>query len=58
VWWTLSSGYDMTIVQEGTAAVSSCMVVGMGMELVSCGVVLSFLVGWAGKDGSEAKGKP
>jgi hypothetical protein len=48
----------MTIVQEGTAAVSSCMVVGMGMELVSCGVVLSFLVGWAGKDGSEAKGKP
>lgn len=56
MWWTLSSGYDMAIAQEGTTPLSSCMGVGvrMGMELVSCGVVLSFLVGWAGKDRSEA----
>lgn len=44
----------MTIAQEHIAAVTSFVGVGMGMELVSCGVVLSFLVSWAGKDGSEA----
>lgn len=46
----------MAIAQEHTAAVTSFLGVGVGVgvELVSCGVVLSFLVGWAGKDGSEA----
>lgn len=43
----LSSGCDMTIAQEHTAAVTSFMGLGLGMELVFCGVALSFPVGWA-----------
>lgn len=55
-----TSGYDMTIAQEHIAAVTSFVVVGVGIELVSCGVVLSFLVSWAGKTEvrhCEVKGK-
>lgn len=47
----------MAIAQEHTAAVTC---VGVGMELVFCGGVLSFLMSWAGKDGREhheVKGK-
>lgn len=45
----LSSGCGMAIAQERTAAVTSDM--GVGMELVFCGGVLSFLTSLAGKDG-------
>lgn len=41
----------MAIAQEHTAAATSYM--GVGMELVFCGGVLSFLTSLAGKDGHE-----
>lgn len=53
----LSSGYDMTIAQERTAAVTSFVGLGVGMELVFCGVVLSFPVGWAGLGRTEVRSK-